>query len=244
MELVFHNSEFEQEVRRQLNVFDRAITDTDALLVSELDLENVWFADEDVDTLLHFRNLKSLSIDIKNQEPSFWMRFPKLEDLCCGVWGDPVDFSVFSNMENLAGLTVSGGDYSSVAFENLEALIPLKKLEWLQLHEFGPVDLAPLGKMKQLKELLVCYSAEVKNIEIIGKMTQLKKLELKGLEVDNLDFLDTLPDDLDIKLCGIYIYGTKTVDVSKWKRFKKRDICEIEVKNLYWENVNLSELND
>ena len=242
MELTFHDFVFEEEVRKALNIYDRAITDADALLVTELDLTFGSTTEEDVSTLLYFKNLESLALDMyfKNH---IWHHFPRLEDLYLVAHGD-VDFSVFSSLKNLTALTVSGGDYSSIAFENLEALIPLEKLEYLQLHEFGPVDLAPLAKMKQLKQLMVRYSYEVKNIEVIGTMTQLKTLDLDGLLVDNLDFLDTLPDDLDIEMCGNQILGTKTVDVSKWKRFKKRDICEIEVKDQYWEYIDLSELNN
>ena len=244
MELLFHNSEFEKEVRKQLNIFDRTITDIDALLVNELDLTNDYAIDTDLPTLLHFKNLKSLALEMRYQDDKFWKNFPKLEDLYWITWGANVDFSIFSCLHNLKFLTVSGGAHSSIAFKNLEALIPLEKLEHLELHEFGPVDLTPLGNMKQLKALHVRYSYEVKNIEIIGTMTQLKSLCLDGLLVDNLDFLDTLPDDLDIEMCGNQIFGTKTVDVSKWKRFKKRDICEIEVKDDYWEYIDLSELND
>ena len=244
MELLFHNSEFEKEVRKQLNIFDRTITDADALLVNELDLTLDYAIYKDLTTLLHFKNLKSLALEMGCQDDKFWKNFPKLEDLCWITWGANVDFSIFSCLHNLKFLTVSGGDYSSIAFEKLEALVPLEKLEYLQLHEFGPVDLAPLENMKQLKTLLVRYSDEVKNIEVIGTMTQLKTLHLDGLLVDNLDFLDTLPDDLDIEMCGNQILGTKTVDVSKWKRFKKRDICEIQVKDQYWEYIDLSELNN
>ena len=244
MELLFHNSKFEQKVREQLNIFARSITDIDALLVTELDLVDCYLADEDIGMLLNFCNLKTLTLEMKYMGSSFWAHFPKLEDLHWIVWSESVDFSVFSNMKNLTGLTVSGGDYSSIVFNNLEALIPLEKLAHLQLYEFGSVDLAPLEKMKQLKTLLVCYSYDVKNIDVIGTMTQLESLVLAGLLVDNLNFLDTLSDDLDIEMCGIQIPRANAVDVSKWKRFKKRNICEIEEKNLWWEYIDLSELND
>ena len=49
---------------------------------------------------------------------------------------------------------VSGGDYSNIKFKRLEALVQLSHLEELILHEFGPMDLAPLEKMKQLKHIL------------------------------------------------------------------------------------------
>ena len=75
-------------------------------------------------------------------------------------------------------------------------------------------------------------------------MTHLKSLSLCGLLVDNLDFLDTLPDDVELELCGIQVSGTNEINVSKWKRFINRDISEIEIKNKCWEYIDLSPLND
>ena len=112
------------------------------------------------------------------------------------------------------------------------------------LHEFGPVDLAPLEKMSQLKHFSLLYTSSAQNIETIGKMQWLETLDLCGLYVDNLDFLDLLPDSIELDMCGIEIYGRKEVDVLKWKRFKKRDICEIQVKDQYWEYIDLSALAD
>ena len=243
MELSFHNSEFEREVRERLNIFDCAITGADAQNVTELDLTNFDFEDEDIDTLLQFKNLKVLAIETITKDFLFWKHFPKIEELYWLVWGGPVDFSVFSIMTKLSRLTVSGGDYSSIAFENLEALVPLKKLKHLELHEFGPVDLAPLEAMKQLKSLAVRYSHEVKSMATIGTMVQLQELTLDGLAVDNLDFLDTLADDIELKMCGIQIPSREAVNIEKWKRFTNSDICEIAI-NGPWEYLDLSALND
>ena len=85
MDLLFHNSEFEKEVRKQLNIFNRAITDADALLVNELDLTLDY--DIDLPTLLHFKNLKSLTLEMGYQDDKLWENFPKLEDLCWITWG-------------------------------------------------------------------------------------------------------------------------------------------------------------
>lgn len=243
MNLMFYHAEFEKEVRERLNVFDRDITELDALSVSELDLTMFDFKDEDIETLFLFSNLTSLSINIGQQNAFFWNHFPKLQDLYWCCWGFEIDFSVFSNLADLTYLMVSGGDYSDIKFNRLDALIPLRNLEELILHEFGPVDLAPLEKMSQLKHFQLLYTDSAQNIETIGKLHWLESLVLCGLYVDNLDFLDLLPDRIELELCGIEIYGRKEVDVLKWKRFKKRDICEIEVKDQWWEYVDLSVLD-
>ena len=243
MNLTFNHPEFEQEVRERLNIFDRELTVADAMLVKELDFTNFDFKDEDIETLFLFPNLTTLAINIGQQNAFFWNHFPKLQDLYWCCWGFEIDFSVFSNMACLTSLMVSGGDYSNIKFNGLEALVKLSHLEELILHEFGPVDLAPLEKMKQLKHFSLLYTDSAQNIETIGKLNWLESLSLRGIYTDNLDFLDFLPDHIELELCGIEIYGRKQVDVQKWKRFTKRDICEIQVKDQWWEYVDLSVLD-
>ena len=242
MELKFYHYEFEQEVRERLSIFDRAITDEDAQMVEELDLTNFSFRDEDVDTLFYFSNLKVLGIEMGDNDSCFWNRFPKMEDLYWCCWGFEVDFNMFSNMKNLNTLCVSGGDYSGINYMNLDALQGLKDLKLLDLHEFGTVDIAPLGNMTQLKSFGLRYADRVENIETIGTMTFLEKLCLDGLYVENLDFLDSLPDSIRLEMGGIEICGDEKVDVSKWKRFTNRDICEIRTKEQYWDYIDLTPL--
>ena len=97
MELKFFHHEFEQEVRNQLSVFDRPITESDAKMVEELDLTNFSFRAEDVETLCYFNNLKMLSIEMGTKDLEFWNHFPELEDLYWCCWGFAVDFNVFKN---------------------------------------------------------------------------------------------------------------------------------------------------
>ena len=60
MELTFYHSEFEEEVRNRLGIFNRQITDEDAQMAEELDLSTFTFKDEDIETLFQFKNLKIL----------------------------------------------------------------------------------------------------------------------------------------------------------------------------------------
>lgn len=244
MELKFSHYEFEREVRNRLSVFDRPITDVDARMVTELDLTNFSFKDEDAETLFHFSNLKILSIEKGEKDADLWNHFPELEDLYWCCWGDAIDFNVFASMKNLTSLCVSGGDYSDIEYKNLEALNELKKLSYLELHEFGQADIAPLGKMTWLKSFALRYSSQVKNIDAIGTMSFLDSLSLDGLYVEDLDFLDSLPDTIQLEMCGIEIYGSKDVDVKKWLRFANRDICEIRTKDQWWHYIDLSPLKE
>ena len=241
MELRFNHPEFEDEVRTELGIFDRPITEEDVLSVLHLDLCNFDFCDEDIATLSLFKNLKHLDVNMWHSTPDFWYAFPHMEDLYVCV-GDDFDFSSFQNMKELLYLFVSGGDYSDVDYLNLEALLSLERLREVHLHEFGSVDLFPLASMPQLRELGVHYANKVHNIDIIGSLSQLEDLRLTGLYVESLDFLDQLPGHIRLEMCGIHVYGD--VDPQKWKRFTEHDICEISVKDKPYAYIDLSALDD
>lgn len=241
MELRFCHPGFEEAVRSELGIWDRPLTREDALSVTKLELFNFSFLPEDVDALSAFRGLKALDIDIGYTDPAFWERFPELESLYLETWGNGVDFRSFSKMERLSSLTVSGGDLSDMEYRHLEELIPLKRLRRLTLHEFGRADLSPLASMPQLRALGVRYAKDAVNIRTIGRMTWLDELVLDGLEVEDLDFLDPLPDRLRLEMCGIRVRGA--VEPERWKRFLCRDICEIYGKNGPFDPADLSALD-
>lgn len=241
MELNFHHWEFEENVRTKLGVYDRPLTEEDALRVVQLDLDNFDFRSEDVDTLSRFKNLNSLDINIGDTSSSFWDNFPCMENLYVTTWADVVDFGCFANMKKLSSLTVSGGDVSDIDYSNLHALIPLQNLHHLCLHEFGGADLSALVSMPQLKEFELRYANAVSNIDVIGSMTQLETLVLDGLKVEDLDFLDNLSDHMYLEMCGIQVLNG--ADPKKWKRFAKRDICEISEGEQLFAYIDLSVLD-
>jgi hypothetical protein len=227
MDILFHHHEFECEVRDTLGIPSDPITEEDVLRVTELDLSNFNFLQEDRETLALFKNLTSLDINIGYTPSEYWHNFPKLKHFYLCYWGGNVDFVSFQKMTDLEMLWVSGGDCSSIDYLNLDTLVDLAHLHYLELHEFGTVDLLPLSEMPQLKSFALRYANKVENIEIIGSMRQLEELVLDGLYVDTLDFLDLLPDTVQLEMCGNHVYGS--VDATKWKRFSKHDICEISV---------------
>lgn len=239
MELTFKHRAFEEETRKALNIYDRPITADDVLSVGELDLSEFSFDSDDLDVLARFRNLRKLAIDTGANSVEFWHNFSKLEELFLICWWD-VDFESFGNMKYLENLLVSGGDYSSIDFQNLDAVAGLEKLEWLTLHEFGRVDIAPLAKMKQIKHFTLAYPKKVINIEAISRMIWLQSLSLIDITVENLDFLDTLPDSIELELCGIHV--NEGVNLEKLKRFKNPDICEVSEKDGRFEYIDLSTL--
>lgn len=242
MELCFHHPEFEQEVRSRLKIFDRSITGQDIKKVTELDLSNFYFLDEDREVLCLCHSLISLDICIGNTDSGFWDHFPKLQFLCVICMGDEFDFKIIHNLKNLESLIVSGGDLSDIPYKNPDALLALKKLEGIELHEFGAIDLAPLSRMQQLKFFALRYADEIANIDMIGTMNFLDTLVLDGLDIESLDFLDTLPSRINLKMCGNHVRGG--VDIHKWKRFASRDICEISVGDSRWNYISLAALEE
>lgn len=242
MDLIFQHPEFEAEVRARLDIWDRPLTKEDALLVSVLELNNFRFQKGDLETLFNFTNLTELAINTGKLDHDFWEHFPKLKDIYWSCWAGTVDFECFRTMYELWSLVVTGGDWSSAEFKNIEALLDLRQLKILVLHEFGAVDVGPVGMMTQLEGLAIEYARKVENIDAIGKLSQLEELVLTGLTVDNLDFLNNMPDDMKLDICGIHV--REEVDVSKWKRFTSRDVSEISANDRPFEYIDLSALSD
>ena len=158
MELQFHNKEFEDVVRHELLIYDRPLTDEDALLAYDLDCSEFTFDIEDCETLCAFKNLDWLSINVGFEDLSFLKELPELEELSMEFYRHNFDFSYLVPLQNLRTLFVSGGDISDFEFHNFEELTKLPHLEDLSLHEFGTVNLAALRQMPYLKGFFCGYA--------------------------------------------------------------------------------------
>lgn len=228
-QLVFHHREFELDIREILNISKGSITINDVSVITELDCSNYTFAHDDIDTLKQFANLESLAIEIGNIDLSFLCAFRKLKVLDLVYWdiGNKLDFDVFTPLSELESLYISGGDISSIALTNLCALTGLKKLKTLHFHEFGTADLAFLAQMPWIEDFFCGYANQIINIDCIGKLRNLKSLELIDIEMDSLDFLGCLPGDMSLDLCGNEVHSG--IDMEKLNRFAKVDICKMTV---------------
>lgn len=223
--LEFHHPYFEESVRKALNIYDRPILDTDAKMLEELECD-FWFENEDAETLTAFCNLKRLDIEVSGEVLPAIAKLSLLEELAIvgGSTNNEVDFQTFSALTKLRKLTVSGGDYSSMNLCHLEALVELKNLTHLWLHEFGKVDLKPLEEMTWLKFLFCGYAVAVENVEAISKLIHLECIELVDFEVEDLCFMESLPETTEIEILGMKI--NRKYDLNRLNRFKVRDISE------------------
>ncbi|MBR5769874.1 MAG: hypothetical protein IKX98_07195 [Clostridia bacterium] len=194
----FHHREFELAVREDINNFDLPIEEPDLLQVEHLDCSNFDFLHEDLETLEKCKALKTLHINIGMIGLDFLSSLPMLEDLYLVYWGRAVDFRSFSCLHKLKSLFVSGGDYSSIPFVETDSLTTMKNLSSLTFHEFGAVDLSFLEYMPWLEEFFCGWANEVSNISSIGRLVHLKSLSLMDIRLDNLDFLDNLPDTVEL----------------------------------------------
>ena len=225
-ELVFCNPDFENAVRDKLLIKDYPIYESDALKVIDLDLSLFTFDDRDCNTLNKFKNLECLDINFGFEDISFISMFKNLRELSFEYYYD-FNFMYLSELKYLRELFVSGGDYSGAKFVNLEEISDISKLESLGLHEFGYVDLRPLNKMQQLKNFYCGYADKVDNYDSIGSLVNLEKLTLIDLQMDSIEFLKSLPNKMNISLCGMNF--TKEIDVSVFNRFSEKDISEMTI---------------
>ena len=216
----FKHPVFEYGVREALNKPEGPIMVEELAYFKELDLDYDNYYKEDLEVIKSCTNLERLAINLINRDLPFLNSFPKLKDLflVCMDEKYAVDFQVFTGLKKLESLTVSGGEISNVDYLNLEALVSLQNLKSLTLHEFGSVDLKPLESMIWLEEFTCGWSNEVKNISSVGKLINLKSLDLTCIEMQNIDFLDTLPDEMSLELMENVIH--EKLDMDKLKRFR------------------------
>lgn len=223
--LKFFDKRFEETVRAALNIYDRPVYDSDAVLLEKLDCD-FWFNEADCEVLSAFTNLKELSIDGGDWLLPAIAGLPKLEVLYLtgGAGEEGVDFRNFLPLTSLTTLVVSGGARSHMNLCHLEGLTELKNLTDLCLHEFGCVDLKPLENMVWLKRFFCGYADSVANAGVIRNLVHLEYLELVDFEVEDLCFIEALPETMKLTIGGMRI--KQKFDLSRLERFKEREMFE------------------
>lgn len=227
-ELRFYKEDFEDEVRQALQIYDRPLTEKDALHIYGLDCSNFTFIFEDCETLSMFKNLDRLDINIGFEDLSFLSKLQNLEVLSIEFYRDNFDCAYLLPLKKLEIAFISGGDISDFIFHNFEALTKLPNLKDIGLHEFGTVDLSALKDMPHLKAFFCGWADTIYNIEAISNLVNLEHLRLIDVTIPNLDFMRPLPNKMSLELCGINILAN--VDLEELRRFKECDLDEIEIK--------------
>lgn len=235
MDISFQNLKFEEEIRTILGISaDIEISEADLQKVNTLDCTNFNFDNSDIDMLCKCSMLEVLAMSIGNVSLEFLSSFPHLKELDVEYWSSDnyVDFNWFRSLSELTYLRVSGGVISNMDMINLEGITNLLKLKEIHLHEFGTVDLKALSKMPWIEILYCGYANRVYSVESIALLPSLSKLTLIDFDIENQVFLEKLPVDLDLELCGINFLSD--FDISKFSRYSDPDICEIEVGGVPW----------
>lgn len=203
----------------------RSIERKDLLNVRYLDCSNFDFSPEDYYILRKCSNLRSLDINVGG-DLSFLRALPKLQSLWLTTRETgAIDLRSFSSLRDLYYLMISGGDLSGVDYLYPEGLIPLKKLETLKLHEFGRIDLSFLTKMPWLLHFFCGWPKQVMNVDAIGSLCHLKSLDLEDMEIEDFDFLGSLPYGTELTL--IDIHSQKPLKKEKLRRFNCREISGV-----------------
>ena len=107
-----------------------------------------------------------------------------------------------------------------------EVLTEMKQLEEVSFHEFGSVDLQFLRDMPQIKIFFCGWANRIEHIDAIGFLTNLKSLTMIYVDMDNLDFLDTLPEDIEIELCALKV--KEGIQMEKLVRFPNHNYDDLE----------------
>ena len=226
-ELQFYNKSFEKTVRKELQIFDRPITEADARKVKTLNCWEFTFDIEDCDTLSAFSKLTCLEIVIGFEDLSFFKNLTSLTRLYINFFESNFDICYLLPLKQLEILIVSGGDLSDFIFHNFERIAEFPNLKDIGLHEFGTVDLVVLKDMPYIKGFFCGWADKVYNIEAISNLVNLEYLGLYDVVIQNLNFMRSLPNEIHLELCGIRILDR--VDLAELRRFKECILDEIEI---------------
>ena len=201
--LSFYGTEFERIVREELKIPDGPILLSQALSIKSLSFSECEFLPADFETLYLFKNLEELVFEQNT-----------------GI----IDFKLFTPLKKLKYLIVGGRIFSNVGFINISALKELPQLEYLSVGDFGEINLATIGEVKQLKELCIGWGNLVINVDAIKELKNLKSLELCDVKIKSLDFVNELSNEVALDFAGIDVEAP--FDVEMLTRFKR---CEYEM---------------
>ncbi|MDR2282034.1 MAG: hypothetical protein LBE37_02435 [Sphingobacterium sp.] len=154
-----------------------------------------------------FNKVKLLSLSQHaNLEPLLY--FPNLDTLFLSGWKN-IDYISLSSCYNLKELELASSDIehldwicslqklkklriSKTTIRNIEALVSLPLLRELDISETEIEDWAPLERIKKLSDLYAFYCKKPMDLETISKLKNLRLIDIRGNEVENLNFLISL----------------------------------------------------
>lgn len=203
--LVFKNTNFLHLVKDSLHLNRYDIYPSDVLKLEELYIKDINFWPADLDTLYQFKNLKHLCF---RQERGI------------------IDLKTFTPLKSLVFLEVGGDYYShSTTIINIGALKELPNLKKLRIEDFGEVDLFEIGNLSNLTFLDVGWGKEAHNAEKIGLLKNLNDLYLTEMDINTLNFLDSLDKTTYVDLS--YLKIKKPFDIKLLQRFENRDYDDL-----------------
>ena len=141
-----------------------------------------------------------------NLEPL--LHLPNLESLFLSGW-KKIDYKNLSKCENLKELGLANTDIenldwitslkklkklqiSKTKIRNIEPLVRLPLLTELNISETEIDDWKPLESINKLSELYAFYCKKSIDLAIISKLKNLKLIDIRGNEIENLNFLREL----------------------------------------------------
>lgn len=233
--LQFHEPRFEEKVRETLKTFDRDLVLADLKEILELDCSEFIMLRDDYAILAECTALRTLYLEAWPDILPVVGSLTQLQELqmTCIEFRCDFDLRELTGLRKLETLSLSGGDWSTMNFLHIEALSVLQHLRSLGFHEFGSVDLLPLTELPHLDTFFCGWGKDVKHIETVVQLPNLKHLSLIDAEVKSMDFLDELDENVFVELCGIRT--SREYNIRKLKRFRQRNICELTIAGKeYW----------
>jgi len=182
--------------------------------------------------LSELTNLQSLSIDLSSDcDCGFIQNLPKIERLEIEIEGyDNVDLEPLKSLPMLSELWVVADTNADIEVNNMNVLGSLPKLKELHLVDIKHVDFSFLQDTVALEQLFLNGLGPLKNIKYLSSPPRLKYLELDGLLLKNVDFIQYLKAIEEINITENLIFDT--AGLSALKKIKKVHLQGNELSSL------------
>ena len=132
----------------------------------------------------------------------------------------------------LLNITDSEGIIIDLNYENIDIITSLKTLTVLDISNTGITNIDWISELNNLKSLFLDNNSSIKDFSILENLTNIEKLKLGGLEINNLEILENFKNLKELELIGNNIE-----DISSLENLKELTKLELGSNNI--ENINV-----
>lgn len=225
--VVFSSSRFEKVIRQMVGKDRSPITQDDLGAIETLYLDPFdGPIGDDVMLLKHFKNLKSLSIYIRQCDLPAICELDTLENLEITLPDGVFDCSLLSKFSRLRFLGIYGELFSQISIINFGELAACNILDEILIFESKTLDIRGISNIRSLKRLFIHVTHRLENPQEIKDIKLLEYLDFCDVSLESLDFLNDVSRDIRLELCAVET--EKPINMELIGEFHDKNITEMQ----------------